>query len=135
MSSARLPLALAALGLAACAHTPPNTVYVMPDVRHAAPVIVKNVNDVPEGFDEHVVVSINREGLRHIQEQAVLAARTGRYYGYPASGSARLPSVATARPDAGPGPVIAPPAPAATSSPAARHAPRQFGDETTRSRR
>ncbi len=131
MSSARLPLAIAVLGLAACAHTPSNPTFVLPDVRHAAPVIVKSVDEVPDGFDEHVVVSIDRDALQHAREQAVLGtARSGHYYYGHRRSTASLPSVATQPHQSS----ATRPAAAVNTGTAPRQAPRRNSSEARRAR-
>ena len=75
MSFARMLLAAVATGLAACAHTPQSDAsFSLPDIRRAAPVIVVNSTEVPAGFDDHVVILIDRNVL----EQAY-ASRTDGY--------------------------------------------------------
>ena len=60
-------MALAVFGLAACAHTPSDPAYLMPDVRDRAPVMVSSSTNVPDGYDDHVVVSVDLDALREQQ--------------------------------------------------------------------
>ena len=72
MSSARMLLAAVAIGLAACAHTPTaGSSFYLPDIRNAAPVLMVSGEEVPDGFDDHVVIIVDYEGIER-------AYRTGR---------------------------------------------------------
>ena len=121
MSSARLPLALAVLGLAACAHTPSETSYLLPDIRHAAPIIVKSSDDVPAGYDDHVVISVNYDYFRQSQQRAAFVSSNRYYYhGHSAPAVSRPAGSATSS-GAGPAPTV-------NSGPAMPRAPSRSGN-------
>ena len=134
MSSARLPLALAVLGLAACAHTPSDSTLNIANARNAAPILVVDADSVPDGFDEHVVMIIDEKGLERARRAAAMDPSApyfdpayGYAYGYPAAGAVRqraatprsLPTAEQAGIPRSGGPSIRP-----------SHAPQRMGDRT-----
>lgn len=80
MSSARLLMALAVIGLAACAHTPSDNTYLMPSVNDRPPVLFASADVIPEGYDDHVIVSVDVEALR--EQQRAQLIRDGHLQGH-----------------------------------------------------
>ncbi|MDH3587844.1 MAG: hypothetical protein OEQ74_00430 [Gammaproteobacteria bacterium] len=112
MSSARMLLAAVATGLAACAHTPSEDFsYYLPDIRRAAPVLMVDSDQVPEGLDEHVVIMVDRDTLnRAYQAAGVSSVGQPLYYDTATGYIYRHASLRTGRPRApsNPSPAVSP---------------------------
>ncbi|MDH3645303.1 MAG: hypothetical protein OER80_00885 [Gammaproteobacteria bacterium] len=110
MSSARILLAAVAFGLAACAHTPPADTFYMPDIRNTAPVRIVDAV-APNGFDDHVVILLDPEGIERIVRAEGQASLDQLYFfnaSYP-SRQRRSAPVVVSRPRPGSSqPTIAP---------------------------
>ncbi len=130
MTSARNLLAAVAFGLAACAHTPP-TAIELPDVRRTAPVLMVDAGEVPSGFDEHIVIIIDRHTVEHAYQLARVDHYHGPLYydpGYAYRRPARRPTPSGDPVDSSSSPMSAPTRPVSRpATPSARSRPGPSG--------
>ncbi|NNM21481.1 MAG: hypothetical protein HKO55_09445 [Gammaproteobacteria bacterium] len=122
MSSARMLAAAVAFGLAACAHTPSSDSQLyLPDVRQGMAVRMVSSDVVPDGYDDHIVVLIDRDILAQAYTSSYRAARPGYI---PAAAYRRQPGARPSTDNAGAsvssGPSVTGPARRATSTPVHR---------------